>query len=82
VLHVNISFVMSCIITKYTLLPTAFFGHTEKIQANTDAPEYPAERIICSTSQNLHVTCTGCSDRELRGSSALESGNESAPIHM
>jgi hypothetical protein len=68
------------------ILPTAFFDHTEKIQDhmvnNSEVSEYPVERIICSTTQNGLVTSTGCSDRELSGSSLLESGNESAPIHM
>jgi hypothetical protein len=49
--------------------------------SNSEGPEYPVERIICSTSQNGHVTCTGCSDRELPGSSSLKSGKKSAPIH-
>jgi hypothetical protein len=84
VLHVNIRFVRSCFITVYTKLPTAFFDHTKKKKnhtvSNSEGPEYPVVRIICSTSQNGHVTCTGCSDRELPGSS-LESGTESAPIH-
>jgi hypothetical protein len=48
---------------------------------NSEGPEYRVERIIRSTSQNGHVTCTGCSDRQLPGSSLLKSGNESAPIH-
>ena len=47
---------------------------------NSEGPEYPADRIICSTSQNGHLTGTGCSDRELPGSSSLKSGKESAPI--
>jgi len=58
-------FVRSCSITIYTILPTAFFDHTEKIQDhtvnNSEGPEYPLERIICPTSQNGPVTCTGCS---------------------
>jgi hypothetical protein len=48
----------------------------------SQGPEYPAERIICYTVQNVHVTCTGYSDRELPGSSSLESGKESATSHM
>jgi hypothetical protein len=39
-----------------------------------EGPEHPVKRIICSTSQNGRVTCTGCSDRELPGSSSLKSG--------
>jgi hypothetical protein len=50
--------------------------------SNSEGPEYPVERIICSNSQNRHVTCTGYSDRELPGSSSVESGKESAPSHM
>ena len=49
--------------------------------SNSEGPEYPVERIMCSTSQNGHVTRTGCSDRELPGSLSLKSGKESAPIH-
>jgi hypothetical protein len=48
---------------------------------NSEGPEYPVERIICSASQNGNVICTGCSDRELPGLSLLKSGNKSAPIH-
>jgi hypothetical protein len=47
--------------------------------SNSEGPEYPAERIICSTSQSGHVTCTS-SDRDLLGFSS-ESGNKSAPFH-
>jgi len=50
--------------------------------SNSEGPEYPVERIRCSTSQNGHDTCTGCSDRELPDSSSSKSGKESAPIHM
>ena len=62
-LHVNIRFVRSCSIAIYTIVPTAFFDHTEKYkitQSITLGPEYPVERIICPTSQNGRVTCTGC----------------------
>jgi len=48
----------------------------------SEGPEYPVGRIICSTSQNGHVTYTGCSDREIPNSSSLKSGKESVPIHM
>jgi hypothetical protein len=50
--------------------------------SNSEGPEYPVERIICSASQKGHVTCTAYSDRELPGLSLLKSGNKSAPIHM
>ena len=40
----------------------------------SEGPEYPVQRIICSARQNGHSTCTGCSDRELPGSSSLKSG--------
>jgi hypothetical protein len=49
--------------------------------SNSEGTEYPVERIICSASRNGHVTCTGCSDRELPGLSLLKSGDKSAPIH-
>ena len=50
--------------------------------SNSEGPEYSVQSIIFLTSQNGYVTCTGCSERELLGSSSLESGKESAPILM
>jgi len=52
------------------------------IHSNSEGPEYSVQSIIFSTSQNGHVTCTGCSERELPGSSSLESGKEAAPSLM
>ena len=42
--------------------------------SESEGPKYPVGRIICSTSQNGRGTCTGCSDRELPGSSSLKPG--------
>ena len=50
--------------------------HTKQHPTFTESegPKYPVGRIICSTSQNGHGTCTGCSDREHPGSSSLKPG--------
>lgn len=53
----------------------------EPTVSNSEGPKHPVEKIICSTSQNVCVTCSGLSDKELLGSSSLESGKESAPSH-
>ena len=78
-LQVNIRFVRSCSITVYTKLQQHSSTILKKRQnytvSNSEGPEHAVVRIICSTSQNGHVTFTGCSDRELPGSSSLESGN-------
>jgi len=50
--------------------------------SNSEGPEYSVQSIIFLTSQNVHVTCTGCTERELPGSSPLESGKEPAPSLM
>jgi hypothetical protein len=48
---------------------------------NSEGPEHTVEKIICSTSQHGHVTCSGLSDKERLGCSSLKSGKESARSH-
>ena len=56
---------------------------TQDLTVNmSESPECPVGSIVCSSSQNGHVTCTGCSDKELPGSSSLDSGKLSAPSLM
>ena len=64
-----------------TYIDTLLTGQDPAV-SNCEGPEYSVQSIIFLISQNRHVTCTGCSEREHPCSSSLESGKEPAPSLM